>query len=301
MKPQTDLKLIAALVTVAIVWGTTYLGIRIAVQTIPPWFVAAIRQILATLILLVYLLRTNKLKWIGFTDFKRQFILGNLMFVLANGLTTVAEQILPSGLTSLLAALSPLVIFMGSVLVGIQNPTIKGFAGVVIGFAGVAFIFREGLGDLLDPNYKKGVLILFTAVIGWAIGTIYSKVNAHKSTDLFVDLFYQFGCAAVVQTIFAFVFSKDINPSSWSINSIAAVIYLAIFGSVIAYFAYSYALKKVTATEVSILSYFNTIIALFLGWLILNEPITFDLVIATVLIIIGVFITNYKKKQLLPA
>ncbi|MNL49895.1 putative DMT superfamily transporter inner membrane protein [compost metagenome] len=76
-----------------------------------------------------------------------------------------------------------------------------------------------------------------------------------------------------------------------------AIAYLAIFGSVIAFFCYHYALKKVSATEVSILNYFNTVIALFLGWLILNEVITVDILIATVLIIIGVFITNYKSKK----
>jgi drug/metabolite transporter (DMT)-like permease len=93
----------------------------------------------------------------------------------------------------------------------------------------------------------------------------------------------------------AFIFSPVIEPSQWSFKSLAAVGYLAIFGSVIGYFCYNYALKKVSATEVSILSYFNTVIAIFLGWLILNEVITIDLVIATALIIAGVFITNYKK------
>jgi drug/metabolite transporter (DMT)-like permease len=78
-------------------------------------------------------------------------------------------------------------------------------------------------------------------------------------------------------------------------QSLVAVVYLAIFGSVVAFFCYHYALKRVTATEVSVLSYFNTVIALFLGWLILSEKITFDILIATLLIILGVFITNYKK------
>jgi drug/metabolite transporter (DMT)-like permease len=77
-----------------------------------------------------------------------------------------------------------------------------------------------------------------------------------------------------------------------------AVGYLAIFGSVVGYFCYHYALKKVTATEVSVLSYFNTVIALFLGWLILDEIVTFDIIIATVLIILGVFITNYRKQKI---
>lgn len=298
MKTTTDVKLIVALLAVAIIWGTTYLGIRVAVETIPPWFVTAIRQSIASLILLGILLQKKELKWIGWSALRRQMLLSLLMVVIANGFTTVAEQSIPSGLASLLNALSPIVVFLGSVLIGLQKPSIKGFVGVTIGFLGVAFIFRDGLNDLLDPNYKTGIMFLAMAILGWATGTIYTKKYTHKSSNIFLDLFYQFVFSAIVQLVLAFMFSKEIEPSTWSFRSMSAVFYLGIFGSVLGYLAYNYALKKVTATEVSILSYFNTVIALFLGWLILDEVITFDLLIATVLIIAGVVITNYKKKQI---
>lgn len=294
---KTDVKLVVSLLAVAIVWGTTYLGIRIAVETIPPWFVTTMRQSIAALILLVILLRNKEFKWIGWPSMRRQMLLSTLMIVIANGMTTVAEQTIPSGLTSLLNALSPIAVFLGSVAIGLQKPTLKGFIGVIIGFLGVAFIFRDGIGDLLDPNYKTGIMFLAIAILGWASGTIYAKKYTHKSSNIILDLFYQFIFSAVVQLVLAFIFSPVIAPSSWSLQSLGAVVYLAVFGSVIGFFCYIYALKKVTATEVSILSYFNTIIAIFLGWLILNEVITIDLLIATVLIIAGVFITNYKKKQ----
>jgi drug/metabolite transporter (DMT)-like permease len=293
MKSKTDFKLIAALVTVAVVWGTTYLGIRIAVHTIPPWFVTAMRQGIASLILLIVLLKQNQLKWIGWPSLRRQILLSSLI---ANGMTTVAEQSIPSGLTSLLNALNPIVVFIGCVLIGLQKLTLKGVVGVVVGFLGVAFIFRDGFGDLLDPNYKTGIIYLAMAISGWAAGTIYTKKYTHQSSDIILDLFYQFVFSAIVQLIFAFAFSTTIEPSTWSGESLLAVLYLGVFGSIVGYFCYIYSLKRVTATEVSILSYFNTVIAIFLGWLILDEVITFDLLIATVLIILGVFITNYKKK-----
>lgn len=297
MMAKANIKLILALVTIAIVWGTTYLGIRIAVHTIPAWFVTAMRQGLASAILLVILLRKNELKWIGWKSLRRQMLLSTLMIVIANGMTTVAEEHIPSGLTSLLNALSPIVVFLGSVVVGLQKPSIKGFLGVILGFLGVAFIFRNGFNDLLDPHFRSGIFYLGIAILGWATGTIYTKKYTHQSSNIFLDLFYQFVFSAVVQLILAFIFSPVIKPSQWSIESLAAVAYLGVFGSVIGYFCYNYALKKVSATEVSILSYFNTIIAIFLGWLVLNEEITIDLLVATVLIITGVFITNYKKKQ----
>jgi drug/metabolite transporter (DMT)-like permease len=297
MNTKTDFKLIGALLAVAIVWGTTYLGIRVAVQTIPPWFVTAMRQGIASLILLVVLLKQNQLKWIGWQALKRQILLSSLMIIIANGLTTVAEQSIPSGLTSLLNALNPIVVFIGCVLIGLQKLTLKGVVGVVVGFLGVAFIFRDGLSDLLDPNYKTGIMFLAIAILGWAIGTIYTKKYTHHTSNIFLDLFYQFVFSAVVQLGFAFMFSDKIEPSTWSTSSLLAVGYLGVFGSIIGYFCYNYSLKHVSATKVSILSYFNTIIAIFLGWLILDEVITYDLLIATALIIIGVFITNYKSRQ----
>lgn len=297
MNTKTDFKLIGALLAVAIVWGTTYLGIRVAVQTIPPWFVTAMRQGIASLILLVVLLKQNQLKWIGWQGLKRQILLSSLMIIIANGLTTVAEQSIPSGLTSLLNALNPIVVFIGCVLIGLQKLTLKGVVGVVVGFLGVAFIFRDGLSDLLDPNYKTGIMFLAIAILGWAIGTIYTKKYTHHTSNIFLDLFYQFVFSAVVQLGFAFMFSDKIEPSTWSTSSLLAVGYLGVFGSIIGYFCYNYSLKHVSATKVSILSYFNTIIAIFLGWLILDEVITYDLLIATALIILGVFITNYKSRQ----
>ncbi|MEJ5996352.1 EamA family transporter [Pedobacter sp. Du54] len=296
MSAKINIKLIVALLIVAIVWGTTYLGIRVAVHTIPPWFVAGMRQCIAALILLIILWRKGEFKWIGWGNLRRQMLLSTLMIVIANGMTTVAEKSIPSGLTSLLNALNPIVVFLGSVAIGLQRPSLKGFLGVTVGFSGVAFIFRDGLSDLLDPQYQTGMFCIAIAITGWAAGTIYTKKFTLQSSNIFLDLFYQFAFSAVVQIGLAFCLSSEIAPENWTLKSLAAVGYLAVFGSVIGYFSYNYALKKVSATEVSILSYFNTIIALFLGWLILDEVITIDLLIATVLIIAGVFITNYKKR-----
>lgn len=296
MKSTTDFKLIGALLAVAIVWGTTYLGIRVAVHTIPPWFVTAMRQTIASLILLVILLQQKQLKWMGWPHLRRQILLSSLMIIIANGMTTVAEQSIPSGLTSLLNSLNPIVVFVGCVAIGLQKLTIKGVVGVLVGFLGVAFIFRDGLNDLLDPNYKTGIMYLAIAITGWAAGTIYTKKYTQQSSNIFLDLFYQFVFSAVVQLGFAFLVSNKIEPANWSLESLLAVVYLGVFGSIVGYFCYTYALKKVSATKVSVLSYFNTIIAIFLGWLILDEVITFDLLIATALIILGVFITNYKSK-----
>lgn len=290
-----DPKLVLAIITVALVWGTTFLGIRIAVETIPPWFVAGLRQFLAGLILLFMLLFSKNLKWIGWKNYGNQIILATLMLVIANGMTTVAEKNLTSSLASLISSTSPLVVFVLSIIFSMQKFSIRGLLGVLLGFSGILLIFKDGLEELLNLEYRLGIIFMFVAIFGWAFGTIFSKkINHNQPQKTSLNLFYQFTYAGIVQIIFGFIFTDQIDVSSWSIKSMFATAYLAIFGSVIAFFAFHTALKKITASQISILSYVNTIIAIFLGWLILNEPISLTFIMATVLIICGVFVTNYK-------
>lgn len=297
MNFSKDYKLIIALITVAIVWGTTYLAIRIAVHTIPPWFVTGIRQSIAGILLLVFLIYKNQLKWIGWNNFKTQIILSILMIVLANGMTTIAEKHITSSLTSVLTATSPIIVFLGSVLMKLEKFSIKSVIGLSLGFAGILMIFWNGLEDLVNPDYRSGILILFVGIFSWASGTLYTKNITVNSDNILLNLFYQFSFAGLVQLIFAFAFTKDYNFGKWSLTSFANVVYLGIFGSVITYYAFLYALKKVNPSKISMLNYVNTIIAVFLGWLVLNEEITLKFIAATVLIILGVFIMNFRKEM----
>ena len=118
-----------------------------------------------------------------------------------------------------------------------------------------------------------------------------------QSKNISLNLFYQFIFAGIVQIIFAFAFTKNYNFENWSTKSISAMLYLAVFGSVITFFSFHYALTKISPIQVSILSYFNTIIAIILGWLVLDEQISSKFIVATILIICGVFITNYKPEM----
>lgn len=292
-----DYKLLIAVFTVALVWGTTFLAIRVAVETIPAWFVAGIRQFLASLIMLSILLYRKELKWIGWKNLRYQIIFATLMLVIANGMTTVAEETVSSSLASLISASSPILVFLGSVAIGLQKFSFRAFIGVLMCFSGILFIFWDGLKDLANPDYRMGIVFLFCAISGWASGTIFTKKLNIQSGNISLNLFYQFAFAGVVQIIFAFLFSENYNFGNWSIKSVSAMLYLACFGSVAAFFAFHFALTRVSPVQVSILAYINTIIAIFLGWLILDEAISFKFIIAAVLIILGVFIINYKPEM----
>ncbi|GAB0156311.1 EamA family transporter [Chryseobacterium sp. Alg-005] len=292
-----DYKLTFAILTVAIVWGTTFLSIRIAVETIPAWFVAGIRQFLAAVIMFFVLIYKRQLKWIGWQNLGYQIIFSLLMLIIANGMTTVAEETVTSSLTSLISACSPIMIFLGSVALGLQKFSFKALIGVLMCFSGILFIFWDGIHDLQNPDYAMGIFYLFIAIAGWASGTIYTKKLNLQAGNISLNLFYQFAFAGIVQIIFAFLFSENYNFGNWSTRSISAMLYLAAFGSVAAFFAYHYALTKVSPVQVSILAYINTIISIFLSWLILDEYISFKFIVAAALIILGVFIINYNPEM----
>lgn len=292
-----DIRLLFAVLTVAIVWGTTFLGIRIAVETIPGWFVAGIRQFIAGIIMLIILISRKELKWIGWKNLRFQIIFSILMLVIANGLTTLAEERLTSSLASLISAASPILVFLGSLAIGLQKFSFRALAGVLMCFCGILFIFWDGLQDLAHPDYRIGIILMFCAITGWASGTIFTKKMNIESKNISLNLFYQFIFAGILQICIALAFTDNYNFENWTIKSISAMLYLAVFGSVIAFFSFHYALTKISPIQVSILSYFNTIIAILLGWLILDEEITAKFIIAAVLIIAGVFIINYKPEM----
>ena len=295
---QLSSKTIICIFIVALVWGTTFLGIKIGVETVPPWFVAGLRQFLAALILLPILLFKKELRWIGWKNLSVQLTLSTLMLIGANGLTTVAEKDLTSSLTSLISALSPVFIFIGSMIIGMEKFTFRTLIGLLMGLFGVVFIFWDGINDLANPDYRNGLLILLLAILCWGGGTIYTKKLHSENNNLFLNLFYQFAFAGIVQLIFAVTFSEEIDVSKWSTQSISAIVYLAVFGSVTAFFAYHNLLKTLLPTQVSILSYVNTIISIFLSWLILGETISAKFLLATAFIICGVFVINYKPGML---
>lgn len=292
-----DYKLLFAVMTVALVWGTTFMGIRIAVESIPGWFVAGMRQFLAGTILMIILLYRKELKWIGWKSLSYQIIFAFLMLVMANGLTTVAEEELTSSLAALISACSPILVFLGSLAVGIQKFSLRAIMGIIICFSGILLIFWDGLGELANPQYLNGVLMMFLAILGWAAGTIFTKKMNIKSENIILNLVYQFLFAGIFQLLLALMVTKDYSIDNWTVRSILATIYLAVFGSVITFFAFHYALTKISPIQVSILSYINTIIAIFLGWLILDEPISVNFLIAAIFIMLGVFIINYKPEM----
>lgn len=288
-------KLYLALFCVAFFWGTTFLAIRIGVETIPPFILAGIRNLISGSIIFLFLLFQKKLEPISLRQLGRAFLLAILMIVLANGLTTFSEKYITSGLASLISTLSPFFVLMLNLVLGNEKLSIKTTLGIALGMFGIFLIYQNSLTDLLNPNYRTGVFALLLAVLSWSVGTIITKKVSSNSLSMLMNVSLQMLIAGVVLTITQFYFTTEFSTENWSLNSILAVIYLAIFGSVVGYVAYSYLISQMPSTKVSVLSYVNLVVALFLGWLILDETITARILVAATLIILGVIIVNYKR------
>jgi drug/metabolite transporter (DMT)-like permease len=273
------------------------LGIRIGVETIPPFILAGIRNLIAGSIIFFYLVSQKKLERVSPRQFLHAFILSILMIVLANGLTTYAEKYITSGLASLISTFTPFCVLMLNLILGYEKLSVKTILGILLGMFGIFIIYQSSLTDLLIPEYRQGVFALLLAISAWAIGTIITKRGSENSLTMLMNVCVQMLIAGVVLTSIQFYFTPSISTDTWSTKSILAMIYLALFGSVVGYVAFSYLITQLPSTKVVVLSYINLVVALFLGWLILDEIITSRIIVATIFIISGVVVVNYKKQN----
>jgi drug/metabolite transporter (DMT)-like permease len=277
-------------------WGTTFLGIRIGVETIPPFLVSGMRNLVAGSLIMIYLFVAKKTERIQLHHLARAFILALLMIVIGNGLTTYAEKYISSGLTSLISTLSPLVVLLFNLVLGYEKLSLKTVAGIFLGLFGMYLLYENNMSDFMKPEYRKGIGSLLLAIVAWSAGTLVTKRAKSNPLGMLMNVSLQMLIAGTILFGLHLGIHGSIEPSVWSLRSIAAVIYLALFGSLIGYVAYNYLMTQWSSTRVTVLAYVNVVIALFFGWLILDETITSRIILATTVIVSGVVLVNYKKR-----
>ena len=286
MNEKYGLKAYLAWITICIVWGTTYLAIRIGVTDLPPMLFAGLRWIIAG-ILMTILLNLRAYSFPALKDLKHLAIVGILLLGIANGLVVVAEQWLPSGLTALILSTLPFWV------VGLEyflpnRPKINVFiiSGLTLGTIGVILIFARDLNIALDFNIVLGGLCLLGAVIAWSAGSIYwkyKKINVKPMMGASIQMLI----AGILQTALGFILGEH-NNFQLTQNGVFALGYLIVFGSILGYASYIYSITKLPLSLVSTYAYINPIIAILLGWYFLDEPLTITVFIAAGLILIGV-------------
>lgn len=285
----------AAWVTVCFVWGTTYFAIRIALETVPVSLLAGLRWLGAGLLLSAMLPLLGH-RFPRPSTWGSLLVLGLLMNVGGNGLVVWAQQFVASGLTAVLVAMVPFwVVLVELSAGGGERPTWRTLTGLLVGFSGIVLLVwpEVTFGGADGHAFVLGVLALQAACLSWALGTSYTKRRTIDSSPL---------AAAAVQMVFAGIvltslgsLRGDWSALTFSARSAGAMIYLVVFGSILGYTSYVYALKYLPVSTVSLYAYVNPIIAVLLGTLLLSEPFTMRLVIAAALVFTGVAIVRSQK------
>jgi len=228
-------KLYFAFFCVAFFWGTTFLGIKIGIETIPPFILAGIRNFISGFIILTYLFYQKKLEKISIHQFARALMLSVLMIVLANGLTTYAEKYISSGLASLISTFNPLFVLVINLILGYEKLSLKTSVGIFFGIFGMFMIYQSRVEELLVPAYRGGIIAILIAVLSWAIGTVITKKGSTKALSMLMNVGLQMIIAGFLLTSIQYILTPTITYETWTTRSVLAMIYLALFGSVVGY------------------------------------------------------------------
>ncbi len=275
-----------AWIMICIVWGTTYLAIRVGVEHLPPMLFAGFRWIIAGTIFMAFLyLRGKHLP--SKKEVVHLGVMGLLMLGGGNGLVVVAEQWIPSGLTALIITTVPFwIIGMETFFPNRPKLNLTSIAGLILGLLGIFLIFGRDISTLFDSSYIVGIISLLAAEFFWALGTLYSKhkkISVHPLMGASVQMLV----AGVVLTLLGTSLG-EFSRFTLETNSTLALLYLIFAGSIIGYGSYIYAVAHLPLSLVSTYAYINPVIALFLGWLILNEHIDSITIVASVIVFAGV-------------
>ena len=281
-----------AWISVCVVWGTTYLAIRVAVETIPPALVGGLRFVVAGAFLAL-VLRVRGTRLPGRPHWPGLALLGFLMIVIGNGAVVWAELTVSSGITAVVIASTPF--WMAAVEAVIPNGerlSPRTIVGMTIGFAGILLLVWPDLlvGGALNRGMLAGLMALQLAELGWSIGSAYSKRHAPHEDAI---------AASALQMLYggAMLLAIATVRGEWEVlrftpRTLAAELYLTFVGSLAGYSAYIYALKYLPSSTVSLYAYVNPIIAVILGTLLLAEPFGVRIVAASGLVLLGIAVVK---------
>jgi drug/metabolite transporter (DMT)-like permease len=284
------LRLAAAFFAIYVIWGSTYLAIRIGIETLPPILMAGIRHLLAGVVLYVW--ARTRLRAASPTggEWRRAAVLGSLMLVLANGTTTWAEQFVPSGLTALIVCTSALwLVLLNWLWLGGDRPSGRVVTGLLAGFLGVAILVVPGRLAGGERVNLVGAAALTMSALSWAVGSLHAiRLPRPRIPALALGMQMLAAGAVLVTIALATGDGGRLFAGQVSARSIAALLYLTVFGSLVAYSAYFWLLRATTPARISTISYVNPLVAVMLGWASGDDPATARTAAAAAVILLSV-------------
>ncbi len=290
--------LLLGFLAIYIIWGSTYLGIRVAVETMPPFLMAGVRFLLAGVVLFTAL-KLRGATWPTRAQWRDHTIVGACLLLGGNGVVAWAEQTVPSGLTTLILGASPMMmVVMEWLRPGGTKPTAAVWCGFMVGLSGLFILLGPGaLPDGVRPPVFSVAVLVLTSLVWWG-GSLYGK-HAKSGAAPLVSAALQMLSGGVILILFGLAMgeAKRVHLAAISRHSWIAWSYLVVAGSLVAYPVYVWLLKHSTPTRVSTYSYVNPIVAVILGWAILDEPLTPRIALAAVVIIGAVAIITVQKNR----
>ena len=287
---------ILAFALVYLFWGSTYLGIDIAVQTIPPALMCAVRFSIAGVVMLAVCALTGRRVLYSWRQIALAAVVGLLLLMGGNLTLSWAELSVPSGLAALIVAITPLwFLVLDSLLLGDHHISGRGKAGLALGIVGLVVLFYPQLTAATTLGRKEfwASLSLIGGSFSWALGSVLSK-RWQSGMDVFSSTAWQVTAAGAGNFTLA-VLLGDFSRVTWAPRSVAAVLYLVVCGSWIGYTAYIWLLEHVPTSKVSTYAYVNPVVAVFLGWLILHERVDHFIIAGSVIVVVSVILVTSAK------
>lgn len=286
--PPSRAGIILAFAAVYIIWGSTYLGIRYAIETLPPFLMAGTRFFIAGAILFTWAkLHGDRVG--SLAQWRRAFVIGALLLLCGNGGVTWAEKYIASGLAAVLVATEPLWVVVLNWTATHRRPNWKVFLGVFIGLVGVALLVGGGglnNGQQVSALSLAGAVAVLLAGLAWAGGSVYAaRRPIGASTSMAAGMQMMAGGSLLLLLALVTGDFKKLNLAAASWVSLSAFGYLLIFGSLVGFTAYSWLLRHVTTARAATYAYVNPVVAVFLGWLFANEPLTLRMLVAAAVIV----------------
>ena len=287
-------KVAFALAVVYVVWGSTYLAMAIAIETIPPLLMAGVRYVIAGSLLYAWARATGAPRP-QLVHWRSALVVGGLLLLGGNGGVVWSEQRVPSGIAALLVSITPLwMVLMEWLRPKGHRPGLLAWSGLGLGLVGLVMLVRPSAEGRVDP---LGVAVLIFATFSWAAGSLSSRsLPLPGSPQLATAM--QMLAGSVLLTAFGLATgeAKEVHLAAISFRSVAALAYLITFGALLGLTAYVWLLRVVPPVLVGTYAYVNPIVAVFLGWLILHEPVTGRTLVAAAVILAGVVLITLSHR-----
>ena len=286
-----------SLAIVWVVWGSTYLAIRVLVREMPPLGAASLRFLCAGLLMGAMALWVDrKSGWPTRRQWLDYSLIGVLLLTIGNGFVMWAETTVPSGTAALIVATVPVwILLLDGLRPGGQPWTARVWIGTTVGLLGVALVARPEGG--MGTSHLPSILGLQVACLAWTIGSLYAQSVSRKLPPASAAAI-EMVAGSLMLFAMSRLFGEDLSRvTAASSRGWGAFVYLVVFGSLIGFTAFSYCLNELPATTVGTYAYVNPVVAVFLGWLILSESLTSGLLLGGSLIVLSVVLTTLRKRR----